>query len=123
MVPEWTEVRAWAQKNAAKTNSSSSSTSSSISAESSPESLLNEPSVIALLTSEIEGASALLKSFERPSRFDIILEPFNQENQMLTPKMSIRRPVVLRTYQSKLDAMYAGTGGYALRVKRSEHDE
>lgn len=79
----------------------------------------NEPAVITLLTNEIQSASNVLKSFERPVRFDIIEEPFTQENAMLTPKLSVRRPNVLRAYQDKLDKMYQNAGGYMLRVPAS----
>ena len=51
-----------------------------------------------------------LKSFERPSQWLPVAQPFSQENQMLTPKMSLRRANVLAAYQDKVDALYAGKG-------------
>ena len=39
-------------------------------------------------------------------------EPFSQENQMLTPKMSLRRVQILRAHQGLIDGMYAGTVGF-----------
>lgn len=51
-----------------------------------------------------------VKSFERPTQWLPIVHPFSQENQMLTPKMSLRRTNVLGAYQDKVDALYAGKG-------------
>jgi long-chain acyl-CoA synthetase len=111
VVPEWAEVRSWALATGV----------AGITIDSSADTLLSEMAVINLLTSEIQSASNVLKSFERPSRFDIILEPFSQENQMMTPKMSVRRQNVLRAYQDKIDGMYsaADTKGYALKIPLS----
>ena len=54
--------------------------------------------------------SAGIKSFERPTQWLPIVHPFSQENQMLTPKMSLRRANVLSAYKEKMDALYAGQG-------------
>ena len=109
VVPEWSEIRSWGIKNKL----------AGVTTESSAAQLSNEPAVITLLTNEIQSASNVLKSFERPVRFDIIEEPFTQENAMLTPKLSVRRQNVLKTYQDKIDKMYHNAGGYVLRVPAS----
>ena len=54
--------------------------------------------------------STTLKSYERPTRWLPIVHAFSQENQMLTPKMSLRRTVVTATYKAQLDALYQGEG-------------
>ena len=51
-----------------------------------------------------------MKSYERPNRWLPIVHAFSQENQMLTPKMSLRRVNVTSTYKDKIDALYAGKG-------------
>lgn len=101
IVPDWVEVKAWAIK-----------FKIARAADLTPEALATEPSVIALLAKEIEDTP--LKSYERPSRFDIIIEAFTAESQMMTPKSSVRRPNVIKRYQILLDGMYAGTGGHKL---------
>ena len=109
VVPDWAEIRSWGIKNKI----------AGITSDSSAAQLSNEPAVITLLTNEIQSASNVLKSFERPVRFDIIEEPFSQENSMLTPKLSVRRQNVLKAYQDKIDHMYRNGGGYVLRVPAS----
>jgi long-chain acyl-CoA synthetase len=51
-----------------------------------------------------------IKGFERPAQWLPLVHPFSQENQMLTPKMSLRRVNVLAAYKDKIDALYAGQG-------------
>ena len=47
-----------------------------------------------------------MKSYERPTQWGAVSEPFSQENQMLTPKMSLRRNNILKSYAVVVDAMY-----------------
>jgi long-subunit acyl-CoA synthetase (AMP-forming) len=39
-----------------------------------------------------------------------IIQPFSQENEMLTPKMSLRRNTVVKAYQDQIDQLLKGTG-------------
>lgn len=113
IVPEWTELVHWAVAQKLP----------SITASSSPSDLMQQSAVISLLKSEIESASNVLKGFERPLRFDVLQEAFSQENQMLTPKLSVRRPNVIKTYGDKINAMYAGEGGYPLSVPKTSQSD
>ena len=62
----------------------------------------------------------MMKYFERPFRFAIIEEPFTQENQLLTPKMSLRRAVIINKYRSLIDSIYEDQAGYTIpRVRDS----
>jgi long-chain acyl-CoA synthetase len=106
VVPEWSELRAWAIR----------SKIPGVTEATTPEGLMTESAVISLLASEIEGASLSIKSYERPARFDIIIEPFSPENQMLTPKLSIRRNNVFSTFKVLIDSLYTAEGGYKLKV-------
>jgi len=54
--------------------------------------------------------SSAVKSYERPSIWLPIVQPFSQENQMLTPKMSLRRNAVVKAYQGKIDQLLKGAG-------------
>ena len=51
-----------------------------------------------------------LKAYEKPTMWLPVAQPFSQDNQMLTPKMSLRRANVLAAYKDKIDALYAGNG-------------
>lgn len=67
--------------------------------------LVNDEKVRALIESEILQRCAGLKKFEIPKDFAFVA-PFTTTNNMLTPKMSIRRHIVLREYQDVLSSMY-----------------
>jgi long-chain acyl-CoA synthetase len=53
------------------------------------------------------GKSAKLKGFEFPKAVHLDHEPFSIENDLITPKLSVKRPQLLKYYKSKIDAMYA----------------
>lgn len=47
-----------------------------------------------------------IKRYEQPKDLLLISEPFSAENEMLTPKLSIRKPNVIKFYKDRLDALY-----------------
>ena len=47
-----------------------------------------------------------IKKYEQPTDWVLASEPFSAENEMLTPKLSIRKPNVIKAYQGRLDALY-----------------
>jgi long-chain acyl-CoA synthetase len=51
-----------------------------------------------------------VKGFERPTQWLPIAHPFSQENQMLTPKLSLRRVNIVAAYKAAVDALYAQQG-------------
>ena len=53
-----------------------------------------------------------MKNFEAPRVWMYLEEPFTAENQMLTPKMSLRRKNVLEMYMPLINDMYAGNAGF-----------
>lgn len=90
IVPEWTAIRA-------ELNIGESTTE---------EELVNYDSVQDLLDKEISSHCVGLKKFERPQNWAIVA-PFTAANDMITPsKGSIRRHVVIRTYQQVIGIMY-----------------
>lgn len=58
-----------------------------------------------LLKKEIDMGCARLKKFEVPQKFALVA-PFTAANNMLTPKMSIRRHKVISTYADVMDQLY-----------------
>lgn len=62
--------------------------------------------VIDLYISEINAACQVMKSYERPKKFLLIKEAFSPENQMLTPKMSLRRNAIMKRYGNDIEDMY-----------------
>lgn len=59
-----------------------------------------------------------VKSYEQPTIWSPLAQPFSQENQMQTPKMSLRRPIILKAYQEKIDAMYKNVGGHRIQYPK-----
>ncbi|GMI36649.1 hypothetical protein TeGR_g10764, partial [Tetraparma gracilis] len=58
-----------------------------------------------LMLAEIAENGKELKKFEVPTDF-AFCEPFTVENQMMTPKMSIRRHMAIKNYEEKIAALY-----------------
>lgn len=70
--------------------------------------LVNDERVRSLIDSDIAVSCSNLKKFEIPREWSFVA-PFTAANNMLTPKMSIRRHVVIRTYQDVVAGMYDET--------------
>jgi long-chain acyl-CoA synthetase len=70
------------------------------------EDLLADPKVRAKMREEIDRVSADFKGYERIRNFALIAEDFTLENDMLTPKLSVKRRNVLRRWQSEIDKLY-----------------
>lgn len=71
----------------------------------SEEELANDERIKELLDSEIKMSCYNLKKFEIPTKFACVA-PFTVANDMLTPKMSIRRHKVQEAYKDLIDELY-----------------
>jgi long-chain acyl-CoA synthetase len=69
------------------------------------EELANDARVQELIDSEIEAGCRYLKKFEVPQAWAFVA-PFTAANEMLTPKMSIRRHKVIQAYGEVISGMY-----------------
>ena len=58
------------------------------------------------LSKAVDKVNADLSVIERIRRFIIADEPFTTDNEMLTPSLKIRRHVIKKVYDEKLDALY-----------------
>jgi long-chain acyl-CoA synthetase len=77
-----------------------------ISNETSEEELANDKRVKRLIDYEIEATcSGKLKKFEIPQEWAMVA-PFTAANNMLTPKLSIRRHMVMKTYEDVIAGLY-----------------
>ncbi|MFI4988878.1 MAG: AMP-dependent synthetase/ligase [Alphaproteobacteria bacterium] len=54
----------------------------------------------------VERVNAKLSPIERVRRFILVADPFNLENNMLTPSLKIRRHVIKEVYGAALEALY-----------------
>jgi long-chain acyl-CoA synthetase len=71
---------------------------------------VRHPSVIALYQQRIRKLMAGLPPYEQVRRFVLLDRPFTIEDGLLTPKLSLRREVVERTFGAEVAALYAGGG-------------
>lgn len=71
----------------------------------SEEELVNDERVKALVKADIGEQCKNMKKFEVPQDFAFVA-PFTAANNMLTPKMSIRRHMVIREYGDVIAKMY-----------------
>jgi len=72
-----------------------------------PEQILEREEVRNLFRSEIDAHSKDFKRYEQIRDFLLIAEEFSIDNGMLTPKMSLKRKVVMDCYGAALDALHA----------------
>jgi long-chain acyl-CoA synthetase len=98
IVPDFVELRAWAKKN-------------NVEGWTDDVSLLNHSAVLKLYGDELQHVCSLMKSYERPGKWCCIMEPFTQENQMMTPKMSFRRNNIMKAYAPLIEDMYNNKSG------------
>ena len=70
------------------------------------EALLANPKTEALFKAQIEQYSKDFKSYERPKKFKLITEEFTVDNGMLTPKMSLKRKVVVERYGDLIEELH-----------------
>ena len=60
------------------------------------------------------GKGANLRGFELPKDIDFectvndLNQGFRVDNELITPTLKLRRPQLLKFYQTKIDSMYAG---------------
>ena len=96
VVPEMEGLKAWAKEQGIAAGSD--------------EELLSDKRVVEHLQAEVDKHSAEFKSFERVKKMALIAEDFTTQNDMLTPKLSLKRREVLARYRPKLEALYAEAG-------------
>jgi len=73
----------------------------------SPEELCKDEGVRAHIRAAIDSQhSEIFKGFERIKDFRLVPEEFSVDNDMLTPKMSLKRRNVIKAYQHLIDEMY-----------------
>lgn len=70
--------------------------------------ITDDPTYLAALRAAVDRVNDDLSVIERVRRFILADEPFAIENEELTPSMKIRRHVIRKRYQDRLDALYKG---------------
>ena len=70
--------------------------------------LASSPEVKAALQKEIDALNATLASFESIKKFAILPEDLTEASGDLTPKLSVKRKVVIDKYRSVIEELYRG---------------
>jgi len=73
-----------------------------------PHKLVQEPQVKALLRGELDTFGAEFKGYEQVRDFVVSAEEFSVANDLLTPKLSMKRRNVIKRYEAQLEALYQG---------------
>jgi long-chain acyl-CoA synthetase len=73
---------------------------------SSQEDLVRNEKVRAKITDEIEKHSTTFKGYERIRKFALVEEDFTQHNDLLTPKLSVKRRKVLDRWGKEIQRLY-----------------
>ena len=60
---------------------------------------------------ELARYAAGFRGYEKPKRWALLAEELTVENGLLTPKMSVKRRVVVDRYRELLDSLYAEEDG------------
>lgn len=92
IVPDFDAVREWA-------------TAQGIS-DTSPEALVQNEKVHAKIGEEITRYGTEFKGYELPKKWALLVEDFTVANDLMTPKMSIKRNNVMKKYQALIDSLY-----------------
>jgi long-chain acyl-CoA synthetase len=72
--------------------------------------IIEEPMVVALYRDLVQRQLAGLPPYERVKRFRLLHEPFTVAEGLITPKLSLRREMIIRKHQPAVAALYAGGG-------------
>jgi len=92
IVPDFEELEAWATKsNVTWTDRAQ---------------LITIPAVVAKFEEEVNQQLGRLAQFERPKKIALLEHEFTIERGELTPKQSVKRKVVDKTYKHVIDALY-----------------
>jgi long-chain acyl-CoA synthetase len=78
-----------------------------VSLPSSPEAIVKDDRVRALLKKEIETHGAAFKGFESIQDFALVEQDFTTDNGMLTPSLKLKRRKVIEAFGPVIDALYA----------------
>jgi long-chain acyl-CoA synthetase len=73
--------------------------------------LVQEERVRQLIRAEVTAQGREFKGFEAVKEFIVTAEEFTVANDLLTPKLSMKRRNVLKRYEAEIEALYAGGKG------------
>ncbi len=93
IVPSFPNLKDWAQKNELPAMSN--------------EDLLHNPKVTALLKELVESFNKFFNHVEQIKRFELLPDEWSVDTGELTPKMSLKRKVVMEKYRDAIERIYS----------------
>lgn len=96
IVPEWEQLEKWAATQGIVWTSRKD--------------LLAMPTIHAKMEKEVAGSLSGLAHFEMPKKVALLEHDFSIERGELTPKLSVKRRVIEKTYKDLIDGLYNGGG-------------
>lgn len=92
VVPNFSQLRRWAQKEGM--------------GDASPSQLASDPRAVEFVMSQINELQKDLAGYEKIKRITLLPEHFSLEHGEVTNTMKVRRPVVAKRYEEQIEAMY-----------------
>ena len=93
IVPSFPNLKDWAQKNELPVMSN--------------EDLLRNPKVTELLKELVESFNKFFNHVEQIKRFELLPDEWSVDTGELTPKMSLKRKVVMEKYRDAIERIYS----------------
>ena len=78
------------------------------------EKIFHNETILKEFMAELVREGERTRGYERAVRFDILREPFSQDNNKLTPKMSMKRKVIVSEFGPLLEEIYKCNKGFEL---------
>lgn len=92
VVPDFEALAAWAKEQGIEDRSAAA--------------LCADERAHAKVGEQLAEYAADFKGYERPKAWALLAEEFSVDNGLLTPKMSVKRRLVVQRYQAEIDALY-----------------
>jgi long-chain acyl-CoA synthetase len=102
IVPKLDNLKEWAQAQGMDANNM--------------QAVVTNPKTKALIRGEIDKFGSEFKGFEGVRDFIVVAEEFSVQNDLLTPKMSMKRRNIVARYGKDLEALYASGSGDARKA-------
>ena len=94
IVPAFASLKEWAYKQGIK--------------ESDPEQLIRSEKVKELYRELVESFNKFFNHVEQVKRFELLSKEWSVDTGEMTPKLSVKRKVVLEKYRDAIERIYAG---------------
>lgn len=93
IVPSFANLKDWSAKNGVTANSN--------------EELVKDPKVIAFYKEIVEGFNAGFNHVEQIKKFELLPREWNVESGEVTPKLSLKRKVIMEKYKDAVERIYS----------------